>query len=145
MPDWSKLLIGAAAVLLLGWISEGPLGNGARFIASLEKQARAVVAETNLTFVQVRLDRHPLRRVATLSGPADDFQRNGMGSFKGLTARVDDVPGIGRVRWADEPQQSALVLPLLAEILLLMCASYLLGLGIALLYMRRKSRERYAP
>src|SRR4029079_2124070 len=96
-------LIGLAAALLLGWVHEGPLGRGERFIASLETQARAVVAETNLTNIDVRLERAPLRRVATLSGPADNFQRNGSGSFKGLTGRVGDVPGIAQVRWADEP------------------------------------------
>src|SRR5439155_15001679 len=85
-----KLLTGLGAVLLLGWINYGPLGHGKLFIDSLEARARQVIAETNLTNIDVRLDRRPLRRAATLSGPADDFQRNGMGSFEGLTARVGD-------------------------------------------------------
>lgn len=139
-----KLLVGLAAVLLLGWINYGPLGHGARFINASESRARAVIAETNLANIKVRLDRHPLRRAATLSGPADDFQRNGMGGFKGLTERVADVPGIGTVRWADEPRSGGFTLPLLAEILLLMCGGYLLGLVLALLFVRRK-RDRYAP
>ena len=140
-----KLLIGLAAVLLLGWVNYGPLGHGKLFIDSLEAQARRVVAETNLTNIDVRLDRHPLRRAATLSGPADDFQRNGMGSFEGLTARVGDVPGIGQVGWADEPGSIGFMLPLLAETLLLMCAGYLLGLVLAFLFVRRKGQGRYAP
>jgi hypothetical protein len=140
-----KLLIGLAAVLLLGWVNYGPLGHGKLFIDSLEAQARRVVAETNLTNIDVRLDRHPLRRAATLSGPADDFQRNGMGGFKGLTARVADVGGIGHVRWADEPDRGGFMLPLLAETLLLMCAGYLLGLVLAFLFVRRKDQGRYAP
>jgi hypothetical protein len=140
-----KLLTGLAAVLLLGWINYGPLGHGKLFIDSLEARARQVVAETNLTNIDVRLDRHPLRRAATLSGPADDFQRNGMGSFEGLTARVGDVRGIGHVRWADEPNRGWFMLPLLAEILLLMCAGYLLGLVLAFLFVRRKGEGRYAP
>jgi hypothetical protein len=140
-----KLLTGLAAVLLLGWINYGPLGHGALFINVLEARARAVVAETNVTNIDVRLDRHPLRRAATLSGPADDFQRNGMGGYKGLTGRVADVPGIGTVRWADEPGSGGFMLPLLAEILLLMCAGYLLGLVLALLFVRRKRDGRYAP
>jgi hypothetical protein len=140
-----KLLIGLAAVLLLGWVNYGPLGHGKLFIDSVEAQARRVVAETNLTNINVRLGRHPLRRAATLSGPADDFQRNGMGSFEGLTARVGDVPGIGRVQWADEPGSSGFMLPLLAEILLLMCGGYLLGLVLASLFLRRKGEGRYAP
>ena len=144
MPIWSKLLIGLAAVLILGWVQEGLLGNGERFIGSLETRARAVVAETNLTSIEVQLSRHPLERIATLSGPANDFQRNGMGSFKGLTERVGGISGIGQVRWADEPRPSGIVLPLIAEILLLMCAGYLLGLGLAWLFLRPRREGRYA-
>lgn len=144
MPTWSRLLIGLTAVLILGLVYQGPLGHGERFIGSLETRARAVVAETNVADIDVRLGRRPLRRIATLSGPANDFQRNGMGSFKGLTERVGDVPGIGQVRWADEPRPWGIVLPLLAEILLLMCAGYLLGLGLAGLFLRPRREGRYA-
>src|SRR5688572_24363346 len=111
MKRRAKFAIGLAAVLLLGWVHEGPLGNGEAYIASIEARARSVVAATNLTNVDVRLARTPLRRIATLSGPADEFQRQGMGSFKGLTERVDDVPGVAAVGWADEPSPSAFVLP----------------------------------
>jgi hypothetical protein len=145
MGPVTKLLIGLAAVLLLGWINYGPLGHGKDFIALREAEARAVIAETNLTNIKVELARNPLRRAATLSGPADDFQRNGMGSFKGLTQRVADVRGIARVRWADEPGSGGFILPLLAEILLLMGGGYLLGIGLAMLILRRKPRDRYAP
>jgi len=144
MPGWTKLLIGLLAVLLLGWVQEGPLGNGKLYIDTLETQARAAVAEADLPGIAVRLDRAPLRRVATLSGPADRFQRDGMGSFKGLTERVDDVPGIGQARWADEPAPGGIMLPLLAEILLLMLGGYLLGLLFAALVVRRKVEGRYA-
>jgi hypothetical protein len=145
MGSTPKLLIGLLAVLLLGWISYGPLGHGERFIDRVEAQARAVVAATGLNDIKVELARNPLRRSATLAGPADDFQRNGMGSFKGLTERIADVPGISRVHWADQPGSAGFVLPLLAEILLLMLAGYLLGLGLAMLVLRRKPRTRYAP
>src|SRR5687767_8081647 len=98
MPTWSRLAIGLFAVLLLGWIYQGPLGHGHRFIGSLETQARAAVAETNLGFVKVAMGRSPLRRVAILSGPANDLQRNGIGSYMGVTGRVEAVPGIAQVR-----------------------------------------------
>lgn len=140
----AKFAIGLAAVLLLGWVHEGPLGNGEAYLASVERNARAVVASTNLTNIDVSLARAPQRRVAMLSGPADEFQRNGMGSFKGLTERVDDVPGVAAVDWTDDPRQPAFVLPLLAEILLLMCASYLLGVGMALWAAYRSREGRYA-
>jgi hypothetical protein len=102
------------------------------------------VAQTNLKNIEVQMARDPLRRLATLSGPADEFQRNGLGSFHGLTQLVDDVPGVAAVRWADEPAGSRFVLPLLAEILLLMCAAYLLGLALAFLFFRPAPEGRYA-
>jgi hypothetical protein len=89
------------------------------------------------------MQRAPLARAATLAGPADDFQRNGMGSQKGLTQMVADVPGVAVVRWADEPG-SGFVLPLLAETDLLALLAYAIGLGIAWLFWGRPPRERYA-
>ncbi len=66
-----KVLIGLAAALLAAFIHHGPLGNGARFIDGLEAQARAVVTASEVPGVAVAMDRDPLRRAATLSGPAD--------------------------------------------------------------------------
>ena len=40
-----KVLIGLAAVLLMGWLHHGPLGNGERLVSALEAQARAEVAK----------------------------------------------------------------------------------------------------
>jgi hypothetical protein len=103
MPRIAKLLIGLAAALAAAWLSHGPLGRGEAFVAMLETRAQAVVAQQGVAGVTVRMQRDPLRRVAILSGPANDFQRNGMGSLPGLNQRVAAVSGIGSVEWANAP------------------------------------------
>jgi hypothetical protein len=143
MGRTGKLLVGLIAVLLLAWLHHGPLGNGERFIDGVEARAGKVVADTNVPGVQVRMTRDPLSRAAMLSGPADSFQRNGMGSFKGLTARVSDVPGVATVRWADEPGSGGFALPLLVETMLLAVLAYLVGLALAWLFFRDRE-GRYA-
>jgi hypothetical protein len=102
-----KFLIGLAAVLLMGWVYHGPLGNGEALIGRLEAQARAAVAEGEVPGVEVRLQRDPLARIATLSGPANDFQREGMGQFPGINDRVGAIEGISRIEWANPPVAAA--------------------------------------
>ena len=136
-----KFLIGLIAVLLMGWIHHGPLGNGERLVRSLEQQAQAAVAGTGLD-VNVQLDRDPLSRRANLSGSADAFQREGQGSLKGINDLVAEVPGISGIRWADEPD-GARVMPLLAESLLQILVAYLVGLAFAWVIWGRKRREGY--
>ena len=98
MTPTVKFLIGLAAALLAGWMGYGPLGQGAAFIDRLDAQAKAVVRESELP-VQVRFERNPLSREAILSGHADQFQRDGMPGFPGITGRVAAVPGVSGVRW----------------------------------------------
>jgi hypothetical protein len=136
-----KFLIGLAAVLLTGFLWHGPLGNGAKMIDALEGQARAAVAATELPGIQVAMARAPLARVATLSGEANDFQREGMGSAKGVSDYVRDVDGIAKVRWADEPAAGGI--PLLAEMLMLLALAFLIGIGAAWLLWGRPKRETY--
>ena len=138
-----KMLIGLAAVFAMGWLSHGPLGQGEALVAGLEAQARTAVASTELPGIDVRLARDPLSRSATLSGPANDFQRRGMGSERGLTGLVADIDGIGSVDWADEPARGR-GLPLLAETLFLLTLAYLAGLALAWLFWGRKGREGFA-
>ena len=95
-----KILAGLVLALLIGWIWHGPLGNGERLVAGLESQARASIAKADLPGIAVDLSREPLARVATLSGPANDLQREGLGSQKGVSDHVRDVEGISDVRWA---------------------------------------------
>jgi hypothetical protein len=102
-----KFLIGLAAVLMMGWVYHDPLGNGEALIGRLEAQARAAVAEGEVPGVEVRLQRDPLARIATLSGPANDFQREGMGQFPGINDRVGEIEGISRIEWANPPAPAA--------------------------------------
>lgn len=125
-----KILIGLVVALLVGWIWHGPLGNGERLVERLEAQAREKVAATELVGIQVDLSRDPLARVAMLSGRANDLQREGLGSQKGISDHVRDVEGMGSVRWADEPDRNRYVMPLLVETLALVALAYVLGLGL---------------
>ena len=136
-----KLLIGLLATMVMGWAWHAPLGNGARLIDALEAQARAAAQQGELAGIEVRIARDPLARVATLSGEANDLQREGLGSGPGLKDYVREVEGIGTVRWADEPAAGAL--PLLAESLILLVLAYAIGLGLARLLWGRPKRESY--
>jgi hypothetical protein len=138
-----KILIGLAAVLVMGWIWHGPMGRGALFVDALEAQAKAVVAQAQLPGVTVRLGHDPLSRNATLAGPADDFQRHGMKDELGLSGRVDGVDGVGGVRWADEPRRGGWALPLLAETELQLLLGYALGFGLGALLFGRRKRQSF--
>lgn len=143
MPATVKFLIGLAAVLLMGWVYHGPLGNGAALIDGLEGQARSVVARSEVAGVDVRLGRRPLARVATLSGPANQFQREGQGSLKGLNDVVGEIEGVSGVRWADAPRPLARIMPLLVETLGLVALAYVLGVLLSWLLFARKRSEGY--
>ena len=139
-----KFLIGLLATLLMGWLYHGPLGNGEALIGRLEGQAKAAVAQAEVLGVDVRLGRDPLARVATLSGPANEFQREGMGQFPGLNDRVGKIEGITTVQWADQASaQGRRVMPLLAESLLILTAAYLLGVGLGWLFFGRAKKVGY--
>ena len=139
-----KILIGLVTALLIGWVWHGPLGNGERLIARLEAEARAKVAETELPGLRVAFPRSPLARAATLSGPANDLQREGLGSQKGVSDYARDVDGISDVRWADEPGAGRRTVPLLVETMGVAALAYLIGLGLGWLVWGRRRREGFA-
>lgn len=101
MPAWGKLLIGFAATLLAGWVAHGPLGQGEAFVGRLQTRADAVIARTEVPGIRVRFARAPLSRRALLSGPADDFQRDGQGEFPGINDRIAGISGVSGYRWED--------------------------------------------
>jgi hypothetical protein len=138
-----KILIGLAAVLLMGWIWHGPMGRGAAFVDALEAEAKDVVAYAELPMIKVRLGRDPLSRNATLSGPADDFQRHGMKDEPGLGGRVGLIDGIGGVRWVDEPRRGGWALPLLVETEIQLALAYALGFGLGALLFGRRKRQSF--
>ena len=138
-----KILIGLLAALLIGWIWHGPLGNGERLVGRLEAEARQKVAATELPGIRVGFSRDPLDRVARLSGPANDLQREGLGSQKGISDHVRDVAGVSSVRWADEGQASRRTVPLLLETLSLVAGFYFIGLGLGWLLWGRRRRQGF--
>ncbi|HEY0446294.1 MAG: hypothetical protein JWL74_1510 [Alphaproteobacteria bacterium] len=138
-----KFLIGLAAVLLMGWIYHGPLGNGEALIDSLEGQAKVAVERSEVPGIGVRLSRQPLARVATLSGPANQFQREGQGSLKGLNDVVGEIEGVSSVDWADTPEARSRVMPLLAETLGFLALAYLAGVVLGRLLFGRRKHEGY--
>jgi hypothetical protein len=139
-----KATIGLLLALAAAWLWHGPLGYGERLIGRLEDEARSGVAGTELPGIEIRLSREPLARTATLSGPANDLQREGLGSQKGVSDHVRDVEGISNVRWADEPDAGGRVVPLLLETMGLAALAYLLGLALGWLFWGRRRREGFA-
>ena len=136
-----KTLIGLAAALTMGWLWHGPAGQGEKLVAALESQARTAAADAELPGITVRLQRDPLSRSAIVSGPANDLQREGLGSQMGVKDYVRNVDGIAGVRWDDEPAPRQL--PLLAETLILVALAYLVGLGLGALIFGRRKRESF--
>ncbi len=141
MAPGAKFLIGLAAVLIVGIVYHGPLGGGERFIERLEARAANRVEVTELDGIRVSFPRAPLSRLATITGEANSFQRDGLGSFPGLTERIETIPGVSGVRWADEPEKRSI--PLLVETLFLLVLAYLAGIGLGRLLFGRKKRESF--
>lgn len=143
MSPTIKFLIGLAATLLMGWLYHGPLGHGEAFIEQAETAARQAVAATEVPGIEVRLGRDPLSRTATLSGPADPFQREGQGELKGLNDIVAETKGVAGIRWMDEPEDGGVGLPLLIEALIGIVLGYVVGLGLGWLLFGRPKRESF--
>jgi hypothetical protein len=143
MPPVRKMLIGLLVALAAAGAWHGPLGRGEKLIDRLEAEAKAEVARTELPGISVRLSRAPLARTVTLAGPANDLQREGLGSQKGVSDYARDVAGIADVRWADSPGGGRVV-PLLLETLALAALAYLIGLGLGWLLWGRRRREGFA-
>ena len=59
MSHWLKLLIGLALALLIGWLSNGPLGRGAAYADLLQQRADFVLRISEVPNVQARIARAP--------------------------------------------------------------------------------------
>ena len=92
---------GAVAALAAAMLWSGPLGGSERLTSRVESSARATLDHLEMTQVDARLERNPLRRRLVLSGPADEFQRGQ------LVQILDDIHGVAGVRWATPPQASS--------------------------------------
>lgn len=142
MNPVAALSLGLAAVLAMGAVRHGPFGAGEAFVGRIEAQAQAAVAQSGAQGVSVTLGHAPRTRLATLSGPADQFQREGMGSLPGLNQIVGSIPGVSGVRWTDEPPVTAV--PLIVETLAQLALAYVAGLGLGALFFGRKERQSFA-
>lgn len=129
------LAVGIAATLLAGFAWVGPAGAGERFAAAVDREARQVLVNYEVTHLQARAQRDPVARTILLSGPADDFQRGE------LVRIMKVVPGVANARWAGRKPG----LPLIAEVELAALLSFGIGLLLAyLLELRRRSRAQWS-
>ncbi|HEX8062090.1 MAG TPA: hypothetical protein VF535_02640 [Allosphingosinicella sp.] len=144
MPPILKAILGLLLALVAGWTWHAPLGQGERLIDRLQREAEQAVEKSELPGITVRLSRDPLARSATLSGRANDLQREGLGSQKGVSDYVRDVDGLADVRWADEPRSGRRIMPLLLETLGVAALAYFIGLGLGWLLWGRRRREGFA-
>jgi hypothetical protein len=103
MSRISKFLIGLATALVVALAAYWPLGMGQAFADRLEAGARIMLARADVEGITVRMKSAPLARTALLTGPANRFQREGMGSLPGINARILAVPGMSRVEWTNPP------------------------------------------
>ena len=136
-----KFVIGLAIALAAAWLWHGPAGQGEKLVSRMEAQARQYIALGKLPGMTVRMERDPLARSAVLSGNADEIQREGLGSQYGIKDYARAVDGMARVRWDDEPARRGL--PLLAELLILAAAAYLVGFGVGARLFGRRRRESF--
>jgi hypothetical protein len=143
MPPVLKATLGFLLTLAAAWVWHAPLGHGERLIERLQRDAEKGVEKSELPGITVRVSREPLARTATLSGPADALQREGLGSQKGVSDYVRDVDGMADVRWKDEPGAGRRSVPLLVETWALAALAYLIGLGLGWLIWGRRRREGF--
>ena len=164
MSRWLKLLIGLLLTLLIGWLSYGPLGQGAAYANLLQQRADYVLRISGVPNIQARIGSSPLTRTVFMCGPTVEFQRNGTLTWQGgasdlpgLDGRMLQVGGIAKVVW-DPAAPSATGdtppcrpggpaatggFPLLVEMLGLAILAWLLGLGIGWVLRRRPAKKSY--
>ena len=122
----------AAAACALLW--HGPAGRGEALAESIEARAATDLKDLEMGFVTARLERGPLKRTLWLTGEADTFQR------RELPRYMDVIPGVGAVRWSNARPRAALLMPLIAEAVLLALVAFFFGTLLAyLIEIRRRA------
>ena len=123
------LAIGAAASIALAALWHGPLGAADRFTGDVEHTIRQALVYNEIPEVSGHLHRGPLTRRVLLSGPADDFQR------QGLIEYLDQLPGVEDSTWSSSGGT-----PLIVEGMGMALLGFLFGLLLAYLV---ELRRRY--
>jgi hypothetical protein len=124
------LAIGLAISLAIAGLWHGPLGAADRFVAQVERNARAALNYNEIPQVAAHLHHGPLTRRLALSGPADNFQRSE------LVRIMDRLPGVSSASWSGADGG----VPLIAEACIVAAVGFLLGLLLAYLV---ELRRRY--
>jgi len=91
VQDRFKIAVGGGVAALLAIIAHGPLGMGAHFVAGLQHNADAALAEAGLSGVKVRFPSSPLSRTAIISGSAPGAE------IRLAVAAVSGIKGVGAV------------------------------------------------
>jgi hypothetical protein len=128
------LAIGAVAALVLAALWHGPLGAADRFEATVGRSIQQTLVRYEMTKVSAHLHHGPLTRRVMLSGPADDFQRQGLVEF------MDELPGVSDSSWSS----GAGGIPLIAEAMAVALLGFLFGLVLAYLAeLRRRHNAQW--
>ena len=125
---------GFAATLALAALWHGPLGGADRFTVLVERTARVVLDNYEMTKVTARLHHGPLSRRLILAGPADSFQTSE------LVRIMSMLPGVSRAQWSASPAGP----PLILEGGGVAAAGFLFGLLLAyLVELRRRYNSQW--
>jgi hypothetical protein len=127
-------IIGGVAAVAMATAWHGPLGGADRFVAQVDRNARATLIDNYIPQVSAHLHRGPLTRRIVLAGPADDFQSSELVRIMG------DLPGVSDAQWSAEPAG----IPLLAEAAAAALVGFLFGLVLAyLIELRRRYNAQW--
>ena len=123
------LAAGAVVALALAALWHGPLGAADRFEATVQPEIQRTLVHYEMTHVTAHLHHGPLTRRVMLSGPANDFQQQGLVGF------MNDLPGVSSSTWS-----SSAGVPLIVEAFGVALLGFLFGLLLAYL---AELRRRY--
>ena len=116
------LAVGVVVSLALAALWHGPLGGAGRFEAAVQRGIHQTLVHYEMTQVSAHLHHGPLTRRVMLSGPADDFQRQGLVEF------MNQIPGVSSSTWTSDAG-----MPLIVEAFGVAVVGFLFGLLLAYL------------
>ena len=125
----SAFAIGLSVAIALAALWHGPLGGAGRFETVVQRGVQQTLVHYEMTQVSAHLHHAPLTRRVMLSGPADDFQRQGLAEF------MNQIPGVSSSTWSNNAG-----VPLIVEAMGVALLGFLFGLLLAYL---AELRRRY--